>query len=183
MPNPGEVITVHESNGGLNWTNYTEPDPVCFKKAKDLPVINQEEVDKTKPLVVREADINGDGIPDQFRIVETKDYFLAFLYRGVNYVNTWENCGGGFNTYNGPEPKGQLVGAIAKDSKLQRKITKVDWQKAAPDEKNPGRFIVLGMEVYNNKTKETRWDFVFIPCAKSLPPSFHEGSEGRGCLF
>lgn len=168
MAEPGEVITVWEGRNGLNWKGYTEPSKVCFETSKNLPVINQEEVDKTKALLTREVDINGDGVPDTFRIVETKDYFLALLYRGVKYNHVWEGCGGGgANSHNGPEPKGQLVGAIAKNSALQRQIKKIEWV---------GRFVVSGLEVYDNKPRETRWNFVPIPCPELADFGFREGN-------
>lgn len=170
MANPGEVVTVWEGQNGLNWKGYTEPAKACFRTS-NLPVINQEEVDKTKALLTQEADVNGDGIPDQFRIVETKDYFLALLYRGVKYTHVWESgCGGGAsggeNSYTEPELKGQLVGAIAKNSALQRKIAKIAWQEIFSDEKKVRRLVVSGLEVYDNRPKETKWNFASIDCSE-----------------
>lgn len=186
MANTGDAVTVWEGKNGINWTGYREPPQVCFEKAKNLPTINQEEVDKTKPLLTRETDVNGDGIADEFRIVETKDYFLALLYRGANYEHVWESsCGGGASgdekSYTAPEPKGQLVGAIAKDSKLQRKITKVDWQVTSLNEKSLNRFVVSGVEVYNNKPKEVKWDFAYSDCPPPAKEKEYREAFG-GCI-
>lgn len=178
MANPGEAVTVWKANNGLNWEGYVEPSKVCFEGSKNLPVINQGEVDKTKALLTREVDINGDSIPDTFRIVETKDYFLALLYRGVKYNHVWEGCGGGggSNSYNGPEPKGQLVGSIAKNSALQRQIKKIEWQEIFSDEKKVRRFVVSGLEVYDGKPKEAKWNFVPVPCPELADFGFKAGN-------
>jgi len=168
MANEGEVITVWQGSNGLNWKGYTEPAKACFKTS-NLPVINQEEVDKTKALLTQEADVNKDGIPDQFRIVETKNNFLVLLYRGVKYTHVWESsCGGGASggddSYIEPEPKGQLIGAIAKNPALQQKITKIVWREIFSGEKKVRHLVVSGLEVYDGKPKETKWNFAVVDC-------------------
>lgn len=156
MANPGEFITVWQSQHRLNFKGYREPAKVCFEKPASLPAINQEEVDQTKPLLTKEADVNGDGIPDQFRIVETKEYFLALLYRGAQYQRVWESsCGGGASggtdETTEPEPKGQLLGAIAKKPNTKQTVTKIEWKG--------GRFVVSGLGVHRS--------FAFFPCPVS----------------
>ncbi len=177
MANPGEVITVWEGNNGINWTGYREPAKACFKKPANLPAINQEEVDQAKPLLTKEVDVNGDGLLDQFRVVETKEYFLALLYRGANYMHVWESsCGGGASggekNYTEPEPHGQLLGAIAKKPNTKQNVTEIDWQENRRNKKENGRLVVSGLGVYGN--------FVSIPCP-DLPKSADASFVGGCC--
>lgn len=174
MAESGRFVITDQSPVGVY--GYTEPPNVCWEASPGTEVVVNSaalaKAVKEKPIAVTTVDVNGDQLPDQFSLVPTQDKFLLLLHRGAVHHGTWENCGGGSNTYNGFELKPKIVGAISRDVMVHRLLGRL------PIKDKKSSTVVI--EVHGERlTPEIRgsgqkliWSFKTVPCPKNLPDGF-----------
>lgn len=166
MSDPGKSIS--RTIGTHFRESYSYPDHVCWVPERG-GFISQAEADilsesatKGKLLDLGEKDLHGDGVSDQYRLVETDRHYLVLLNNGYIYANTYTKNDGLQFISKAISQQSRLIGIIPR----VETILEAERIIARPSSENKDIYdlVVQGFVIFMGQRRLVEWRFKQTNC-------------------